>query len=439
MVRLSGPQAREIAAGLFRHSARRPRAWQSHRLYHGHVHDPATGRTVDEVLLAYMRGPASYTGQDVVEITGHGGRTGVREILRLCLAAGARPAERGEMTLRAFLNGKLDLAQAEAVADAVAARTPTGLSLAVAQLEGGLSQTVRAARSELMELYAQLEAEIDFTEDDVPPLPPHEVLARLESSRSRIRALLDTASAGHLYREGLRVALMGRPNAGKSSLLNALLQQDRAIVTPVAGTTRDVIEESIDLLGFPAVLADTAGITETTDPVERIGVERSRRAVASADVVVLVIDGSAPLAAADRDVVSLIARPAVVAITKSDLPQRLTEGDVSALLPGAPTVRVSSLTGDGLATLRLAVREAGGGLEGSWEGEVVVTSARHRDALERALTSLSDAEEAVHAGSEADSICTDLRAALAALGEITGESITEDLLSTIFSKFCIGK
>ncbi|HEX2184449.1 MAG TPA: tRNA uridine-5-carboxymethylaminomethyl(34) synthesis GTPase MnmE, partial [Chloroflexota bacterium] len=292
MVRLSGPQALSIAEALFRPSRprRRRTGWESHRLYHGHVVDPLTGRAVDEVLLAYMRGPRTYTRQDVVEITGHGSVAGMREILRLVVGAGARPAERGEMTLRAFLSGRLDLAQAEAVLDAVRARTPRALSLATHQLGGGLSSAVSAVRQELVAILAHLEATIDFAEDDVPPPAPELLLRGLDQAAGRLERLLATARAGRLHREGLRVAIVGRPNVGKSSLLNAMLQEERAIVTAIPGTTRDVIEEAVDVAGLPLVLLDTAGITETDDPVERIGVARSREAMRQADLILLVLD-----------------------------------------------------------------------------------------------------------------------------------------------------
>lgn len=409
---------------------------------------------VDEVLLTYFRAPHSYTGQDLVELSGHGGATGVRELLRLALAGGARPAERGELTLRAFLAGKLDLAQAEAVADAVRARTPAALSLAVEQLGGRLSSAVGQIRRDLMHVYARLEATIDFAEDDVPAPSPAELLAPLHAALATLDRLLATARAGALYREGLRVALVGAPNAGKSSLLNALLGIDRAIVTPVAGTTRDVIEESLDLGGIPAVLADTAGIADTADLVERLGVERSRAALTAADVVVLVIDGSVALDAPVREVASLVRRAqetahvrceprgAVVVLNKADLPLRVGIEAPEQLVPGAPVVRLSARTGAGLPALREALERAAGSAveaEGARRERAVVSNARHRRALEAARTSLVEAIGSAEAALAADFISIDLRAALHALGEVTGESVTEDLLTAIFSQFCIGK
>lgn len=449
MVRLSGPEALRIAQRLFRPSGRaasQPRAgWQSHRLYHGHVVDPGSDRVADEVLLAYMRPPRTYTRQAMVEITGHGSSVSVREILRLAVSAGARPAERGELTLRAFLLGRLDLAQAEAVLDAVRARTPGALSLAVDQLGGGLSRMVGDVRREIMNVYAHLEATIDFAEDDIPTPSTEEVALPLRRAGTTLDSLLCTVRSGRLQREGMRVAIVGRPNAGKSSLLNALLQTERAIVTPVAGTTRDVIEETIDIDGIPAVLSDTAGITDTTDPVERLGVARSQDALVRADVVVLVLDTSVPLTEEDRSVAALVRRRAepggaMVVLSKADLPAQVDHTAAGTLLPQALVVRVSSITGEGLATLRDTLHRLA--LSGSLPDavrEVIVGSARHQDALARARSSLNDAVQAVEQGLASDFVCTDLRACLAALGEVTGESVTDDLLERIFSQFCIGK
>ncbi|MBI3974479.1 MAG: tRNA uridine-5-carboxymethylaminomethyl(34) synthesis GTPase MnmE [Chloroflexi bacterium] len=465
MVRLSGPDAQHIASALFRPSRARRRPWRSHRLYHGHVVDPRSGAVVDEVLLAFMRAPRTYTRQDVVEITGHGGTVSAQEIVRIAVAAGARPAERGEMTLRAFLLGRLDLAQAEAVLDAVRARTPGALSLAVGQLEGGLSRAVAEVRREIMAVFAHLEATIDFAEDDVPPPTIDELLGPLTRARGRLDGLLATARAGRLHREGVRVVICGRPNAGKSSLLNALVQAERAIVTPIPGTTRDVIEEAIDLAGVPAVLVDTAGIVETEDLVERIGVARSREALSQADVILFVVDRSRPLDTADREVASLVHQrrhdaAAVVVLSKVDLPAALSAAEAAEILPAAPAaadappavpvvsissavlvVSVSSKEGTGLSALRDAIRRAALGANAADLAgrRVLVANARHRAALERARAALDDAIRSVESGMAADFVCIDLRASLSALGEITGESVTEDLLERIFSQFCIGK
>ncbi len=447
VVRLSGPDSAAIAGQVFRASRRGAAAWQSHRLHHGHVIDPSSGVAVDEVLLAYMRAPRTYTRQDMVEISAHGGSTGLQEILRLVVEAGARPAERGEMTLRAFLGGRLDLAQAEAVLDAVRARTPAALTQAVAQLSGGLSRQIAGIRSGIMGVFAHLEATIDFAEDDVPAPGRDELLRSLREAERGLAALLETARAGRLLREGMRVAIVGRPNAGKSSLLNALVQADRAIVTPIAGTTRDVIEETIDLDGIPATLLDTAGIGDTADPVERIGVERSRAALAGADAALFVFDRSQPMGAVDGPILALAGqhgsgeRSAVVVLSKADLPPVLDEAHLSGKLDRMPVVSVSAVSGVGLSELRQKLHAVVlGSTAGETSGrEALVTNQRHRDALERALATLREAMDAVEAGMAVDFVCIDLRACLEMLGEITGENVTDDLLTQIFSQFCIGK
>ncbi|MGH2371024.1 MAG: tRNA modification GTPase, partial [Chloroflexota bacterium] len=321
------------------------------------------------------------------------------------------------------------------------------LSLAAGQLAGGLSRAVSAVRQEILPVFAHLEATIDFAEDDVPPPASEDLLQALAHAQVRLDGLLATARAGQVHREGIRIAIVGKPNAGKSSLLNALLQTDRAIVTPVPGTTRDVIEETLDLGGVPATLVDTAGITETDDPVERIGVDRSRNALAVADVILLVLDTSTPLAGADREITRLIQEhqgsgAAIVVLSKADLPPCVTLQEAAALLPDVPRVRISSLTGEGLGSLRDTLRRAAlgeAGVQALASGESVVTNARHRDALERARQALAEAMRSVEADLPADFVCIDLRASLAALGEISGESVTEDVLAHIFSEFCIGK
>jgi tRNA modification GTPase len=445
IVRLSGPEAEPIARRIFRPSGRAKPRWRTHRLYHGHIVDPATGVAADEVLLAYMAAPRTYTRQDMVEISAHGGPVGLREILRLAVAAGARPAERGEMTLRAFLNGRLDLAQAEAVLDAIQARTPAALATAVAQIGGALSEQVSRVRDRVMGVYAALEATIDFAEDEVPLPEPASMLADLDAAAAALDQLLATARAGQLQREGVRIAIAGRPNAGKSSLLNALLQSDRAIVTDVPGTTRDVIEESIDLGGIPAVLLDTAGLTETSDVVEQIGVARSRTALEQADLALCVFDASRPLRPDDEIAAlsrqrAVAGRGVVVALSKSDLPAAISSEEARGVFHSVPVVHVSALYGTGLDALRAELeRQAKGNAAEAGGGQVMVTSARHRDALERALAALHDARASVVGGLAPDFTCIDLRIALESVGEITGQSVTEDLLTQIFSRFCIGK
>ncbi|MGI5916682.1 MAG: tRNA uridine-5-carboxymethylaminomethyl(34) synthesis GTPase MnmE [Anaerolineae bacterium] len=432
IVRMSGPEALSIAQTLFVPKGRVGARIRPGRMHYGHIVCPDSGRIVDEVLLAYMRAPYSYTRQDVVEINGHGGIVPLREILNLTLACGARPAREGEFTLRAFLNGRLDLAQAEAVLDVINSRTADSLHMAVGQLEGRLSQHVKEVRAGLLEVLAYLEASVDFGEEDIPPQPIEPALRRAETE---LASLLDETMRGMIYRQGVRAAIVGRPNVGKSSLLNALLHADRAIVTPVPGTTRDTLEETLNLQGIPLVLVDTAGIVHTRDVVERLGIERSRQSIARADLVVMVVDGSEAVTEADREVAALIGdKPTVVVRNKSDLPQVYNGKD---LLPGAPAVTLSARTGEGIPALEETLAEM------VFSGRVTTSASagnpRHGDLFRRALTHVRDALEADATGMPADMISIDVTEAIDALGEVTGETATEDLLDTIFSNFCIGK
>ncbi len=444
IVRMSGTRALAIGEACFRRQ--KPGKWQSHRAYLGFVVDPLTNTQVDRAVCTQMRAPHSYTGEDVVEFSCHGSPAVLRRALELLLSQGARLAQPGEFTLRAFLNGKLDLAQAEAVMDVVRARTGRGLSLALDQLEGRLSRQVRDLREEVLGLLARLEANIDFSEDDVPSVPAREVEAAIAETLAALERLLETAQSGALVREGVRAVLVGRPNVGKSSLLNAFLSADRAIVTDIPGTTRDVLEETVDVDGIPLVLADTAGIAATADPVEQIGVERSRASLAAARLVVLVLDSSMPLQPEDRSVAAEVEhlrgangdQRAIIALNKADRPRVLSQEDVEGLLEGSPVALTSALADDGLRELR--------GLIGKTlirqsppADSAVVTSLRHQEVLEEARDALCEARQAATEDLPADFVCIGLRAALNALGELTGESATEDLLDRIFGEFCIGK
>lgn len=471
VIRLSGPEAISIAGRLFRGTrGKRLEEVESHRLVHGRLvrRDPDSGEELilDEVLVAVMRGPRSYTGEDVVEISCHGSVVVLERVMEALLAEGAAPAPPGEFTRRAFMNGRIDLAQAEAVIDLVRARSPRGAEVAAAQLAGRLSEAVRGIKAEVLNLAAHLQVVIDYPEEGIEELGQAEFEARVERAIGRLDELVRSAGAGRVLREGIRLAITGRPNVGKSSLLNALLREPRAIVTNVPGTTRDVIEERAILGGVGFTLVDTAGVRETGDVVERIGVERAKEAVRSADLVVAVFDGSEPLSAEDEEVIRLLRGdqgtdpfagrgapagcggesdegPRVLAVVnKADLPQKLDVGALKAVLSGIRLVRlvkVSALTGDGLAELEGAAVEAALGGEPPRGDAVLVTRARHRRALERAREALLAAREAWRSGMTADLISVDLQESLEALAEITGENVTEALIEEIFSEFCVGK
>ena len=434
IIRLSGPEALAVLRALVEPARDPGRVWEPWRLRYGRVVDPGNGEAVDEVLAVWMPAPRTYTRQDIAEIHCHGGTLALGRILGLCLGGGARLAEPGEFTLRAFLNGRIDLAQAEAVLDVVRARSQAGLALAVGQVGGALSRPVGAVRGQLLGALAHLEAANDFPEDEIPTCDVAAVLQHAEEALSR---LLAGAEMGMALRQGWRCAIVGRPNVGKSSLLNALLRCERAIVTPVPGTTRDTIEETAVMGGVPVVLVDTAGINETDDPVERLGVERSRQAMAGADLVLLVVDGSEAVSLADRAIAEQVrGRPTVLAVNKADLP---LVAEVEGLLPEGPAVRVSARTGDGLPALERAVMEAILGSGKSADDRPVVSRPRHVEALRRAQEQVCAAQKALAQAWPADCVGIDIAGALAALGEITGETVTDDLVARIFAEFCLGK
>jgi tRNA modification GTPase len=426
------PGAQALATGLT------PRT-----LHYGHIVDPAGGSVVDEVLAAYMPAPSTYTRQDVVEINGHGGIVALQRILGLCLRYGARPAEAGEFTARAFLNGRIDLSQAEAVLDVVRAKTEVSLQAAVGQLAGTLSEQVQSVRARLVDALAYLEASIDFEEDEIPE---QDIGPDLDQARAALSGLLADAVRGIIYRQGIRAAIVGRPNVGKSSLLNRLLRTSRAIVTDIPGTTRDTLEETLNLQGVPIVLVDTAGITEMTeDLIEQLGIERSRTALAQADLALLVVDASEPLTDADRAIANLVEdKPAIVILNKLDIwgAAHETSGtavDAHRALLAAPYVPLSALTGQGLQTLEQAIVEAVFCGKINTSEAPVVTSPRHQEALGRARDHVDAACTAYHAGELVDLVSIDLAAAVHALGEITGQTAGEDLIQSIFSNFCVGK
>jgi tRNA modification GTPase len=438
IVRLSGGEAEAIAARIFVRSGKENGPLESHRLYHGRLRDPRSGRVVDEVLLTIMRKPRSYTGESVVEIHGHGGTFVVREVLGIVLAEGARQAEPGEFTKRAFLNGRVDLAQAEAVLDLVRARTGKSAELALQQGRGGLSHWVQDLREELINLLVQVEAAIDFPEEEIELLRRRELRAKISALARKILDISRTYVWGRLFRDGARVCICGRPNVGKSSLLNALLGEERVIVTPIAGTTRDVVEEAINLDGLPAVFWDTAGIHETEDQIERIGVELSRRHAANADAALVVLDGSEPLTSDDEVLLGEIAqRKFLAVVNKSDLPQMIAAGDLRRLAAGCEIVAVSAKTGAGITKLKESLRNLLVATE--VEASVVITNVRHRSALQRTEAALSRAAASLGEGYAPEFVAMDLHDARSALEEIIGVIPNENILERIFSQFCIGK
>jgi tRNA modification GTPase len=440
IIRVSGEKVLDIASRVFAGAGGRTvHDYQTHTLHHGELRAP-NGKRIDEVLVAVMKAPRSYTCEDVVEFHCHGGPLILRLGMEALLLSGARLAEPGEFSKRAFLNGRLDLAQAEAVMDLISARTEAGLRVALEQLRGALSEELGRLREGLVRLLVEVEAGIDFSDEDITFISAQGLANGVTVVRDRITQLIRTAEEGRMVREGVTAVLVGRPNVGKSSLMNALAKADRAIVTPIPGTTRDVLEEYVNVRGIPVRLLDTAGLRETVDVVEREGVRRSHDALARAELVLAVLDGSEPLGDEDRRLLDLArGKEAILVVNKSDLPPRLEPLQLKGLTEGNRIVWTSATASAGLEELRDAIRDAvlKQGLEPS-EG-VLITHLRHRGALERAQASLDQVLLSVERRMAAEFLAVDLRAAVNAIGEIIGETTTDDILDRIFKEFCIGK
>ncbi|SHK38803.1 tRNA modification GTPase [Selenomonas ruminantium] len=439
IIRLSGDKAVDIADRLFQPvSGRKLMDYESHRAVYGRIVD-VEGRTVDEAIALIMKAPHSYTREDVVELQCHGGVMSLRKTLALTYEHGARPAEGGEFTKRAFLNGRLDLSQAQAVMDIITAKTDRSLKMATGHLTGQFSQQIKAWRHEILGQIAHLEAAIDFPEDEVDDVVTETVREKVVDVRKHIAKLLQTAGTGRILREGLMTAIVGKPNVGKSSLLNALLQEERAIVTDIPGTTRDSIEEYANVGGVPLRIIDTAGIRATEDVVERIGVEKSRQMINQAALVLALFDGSRPLDHEDEEILSLLAgQEAIVLLNKSDLAAVVTAEELSAQA-AVPVIEISTKDYSGMDKLTDAIKaKVYGGAVLADEGSFV-SDERQVNLLRNADKHLAAALTTIDAGMGLDFISIDLRSAWETLGEITGDTVGEDIIDEIFSKFCIGK
>ncbi len=441
IIRISGPDALAIALTLFQSAdGKTADDLEPQRVYYGNLIEPATGQPVDEVLLIRFRAPRSYTGEDVIEIHGHGGAYVSSKILQLVLDQGARAAEPGEFTRRAFLNGRLDLSQAEAVADVIHAASDKALTSALAQLQGRLSDKLNALYDALVQVLAQLEAAIDFPEEGLEFQQKQQLDKKIQSANTEIKKLVDSYRQGKIYREGLRVTLVGKPNVGKSSLLNALLQEDRAIVTPHPGTTRDTLEERVRIQDIHITIVDTAGLRHQPGEIEQHGIERTRHALAQADLVLVIFDRSQALDDNDAMLIKEVNdQPKLVLLNKSDLPQVLDGADLMRKLAGGPApLTLSATGGEGLEGLREALYQSA--LGGRTSGEdIVITRERHRQALAQAQSSLGRVSQSLQADLSEDLIAVDLNIALEHLGGILGKTFVDDLLDQIFHDFCIGK
>ena len=442
IIRISGPDACKILKKLFRYRSGKPvEELEPRRMIYGGIYDDR--ELVDEAMVVYMRAPHTYTGEEVVEIQCHGSPVTLRQILSLVIREGASPAEKGEFTKRAFLNGRIDLSEAEAVIDVIRAKSRAGSRAAVAQLSGRLSDRIRKIRKEMADLVAEIAAEIEYPEEDLEEMQYADILSVIDSIAEELKILASTASTGKIMRDGCRITLAGRPNVGKSSLMNHLLRENRAIVTEIPGTTRDTIEEYADLDGIPVKITDTAGIRDSQDKIEMIGVEKSREAIENSDILLLLLDSSEEITEEDRSVFPLLKdKKCVIVLNKSDLPSVLTAEEVlkeTGLPADTPQVVLSAETGSGTRELTEEIKKLvyHGGVELS--SDVTIADARHEELILETIRYLNDARSMVAAGEALDFAESDLRSAWMTLGEITGDSVSDDIVEEIFSRFCLGK
>lgn len=441
IVRMSGKDAIHIGDKIFRgKKVKSLKDVENRKLTYGHIVDPETGQVVDEVLIACMKEPYTYTRENMVEIYCHGGIIAVKKVLELTLKNGARLAEPGEFTKRAFLNGRLDLAQAEAVIDVIRAKTDKSLEVSINQLEGSISSRVKDIMDILLQMLAHINAAIDFSEEDMEDIDYEDLEAKAIQVKEQIEKLLNTADRGKILREGLNTVILGKPNVGKSSLLNAILRENRAIVTNIPGTTRDIIEEYVNIDGIPLKIVDTAGIRETDNLVEKIGVDRAREMVDKADLILAVFDISKPLTDEDREIIELIKdKDVIVLLNKVDLPKEFDEDLIEAKLPGKKIIKTSMKNKLGIEKLEEEIKNMFYSGQLDMESDVMITNVRHKNQLVKALKNIEDSLEAIRLNLSIDCIEVDVKACWENLGEISGDTVSEDIIDKIFSEFCIGK
>jgi len=440
IVRLSGPQAIGIGDKLYKGKKKLSEV-NTHTINYGHIIDPETNEIVEEVMISVLRAPKTFTREDIIEINCHGGILTINRILELTMTYGARMAEPGEYTKRAFLNGRIDLSQAEAVMDFIRSKTDRASKVAMNQIEGRLSDLIKRQRQSILEILAQVEVNIDYPEyDDVEDATTEFLLEQSKNIKEEINRLLDTGAQGKIMREGLSTVIVGRPNVGKSSMLNSLIQDNKAIVTEVAGTTRDVLEEYVNVRGVPLRLVDTAGIRDTEDIVEKIGVERSRKALSEADLILFVLNNNEPLTEDDQTLFEVIKNEdVIVIINKTDLEQRLDVKKVKEMIGDIPLIQTSMLKQEGIDELELQIRDLFFGGEVQNQDMTYVSNSRHIFLLKQARHSIQDAIDAAESGVPMDIIQIDLTRTWEILGEIIGESASDELIDQLFSQFCLGK
>jgi tRNA modification GTPase len=440
IVRMSGPRAESIVRRLFK-PKRDQSSFISHHFHYGEIIDPRDGHPVDEVLVVLMRGPKTYTREDIVEINCHGGYLVLQKVLELALAQGARMAQPGEFTKRAFLNGRIDLTRAEAVIDLIKARTMEGIDIANQQLKGSLYKEMASLKGRLIEYLSLIEAHIDFPEEEIETIPQAEMRRDLHNSIQKLEEWISTYEEGRVFREGITCAITGKTNVGKSSLLNVLLKQERAIVTPIPGTTRDVIEEVLNIQGIPVRLMDTAGLRKAKDCIEQEGVKRAKERVADADLILLILDGSRELDEDDLEIILEIKeKKKVVIINKKDLPPKVSLEEIKKRFPEDPLVSISALKNEGVEDLKRAIYSSliHRDIRVSPE-HLIVANIRHKIALTRIKENLLNGLKGLEEGASLEFIAFEIRSALDAMGEMVGETTTEEVLNRIFDQFCIGK
>lgn len=439
IIRISGPKSLEVAEEIFfSMSGKKISEYPARTLILGNIKDG--DKKIDEVLVAYMKGPNSYTAEDVIEINCHGGFISVKRILELVLSKDVRLAEAGEFTKRAFLNGRIDLSQAEAVIDVINAKTDKAHEVAENQLDGSLSNRIREFREKVTELLAQVEVAIDYPEEDIEFIAYTTLEEKTRELNKDIKKLYETSESGKIFREGLKTVIVGKPNVGKSSLLNSILGENRAIVTDIPGTTRDVIEEFVNIKGIPLKIVDTAGIRETDDVVEKIGVEKSMASFDTADLIIMVVDSSSELSEEDREILEKVqGKETILLLNKTDLPQVIDEEEVKKYVNEENIIKISALHNEGIEDVhdRIEAMVYKGDIKNS--SNVIITNSRHKDALYRAMKSAEDAMRAIEDRMPLDFVEVDLKNIWDYLGYINGDTVSEDLLDNIFHNFCIGK
>ncbi|WP_338799810.1 tRNA uridine-5-carboxymethylaminomethyl(34) synthesis GTPase MnmE [Staphylococcus aureus] len=440
IVRLSGPQAVEIADKLYK-GKHLLNDVPSHTINYGHIIDPESKEVVEEVMVSVLRAPKTFTREDIIEINCHGGILTINRVLELTMTYGARTAEPGEFTKRAFLNGRIDLSQAEAVMDFIRSKTDRASKVAMNQIEGRLSDLIKKQRQSILEILAQVEVNIDYPEyDDVEDATTEFLLEQSKEIKQEINRLLDTGAQGKIMREGLSTVIVGKPNVGKSSMLNNLIQDNKAIVTEVAGTTRDVLEEYVNVRGVPLRLVDTAGIRETEDIVEKIGVERSRKALSQADLILFVLNNNEALTQEDYTLYEVVKNEDVIVIVnKMDLEQNIDINEVKDMIGDTPLIQTSMLKQEGIDELEIQIRDLFFGGEVQNQDMTYVSNSRHISLLKQARQTIQDAIDAAESGVPMDMVQIDLTRTWEILGEIIGETASDELIDQLFSQFCLGK